>query len=573
MIKEFAFGTHNRHHFGETSKMDSYMNMAQDTFMSLYDYDDHVIDYVKKKQSLSGYDGIMYIPDEFILDVDGSNPENALEKLQGLLLLLEDLDVTRKTYFSGTGFHVHIPQEAFRWKPCDDLHLKVKEELKSKGIFDFADPSVTDKTRLIRVPNTLNTKSNLWKVQLNGSTMNIKDIMDYATTAKEIKELDHECDPIFDVLERKAKPTKEFERVSLGRQPDPVNYPCIQTMLEGTGQGQRHQVALRLAAHFRWLYPEDVVRNVMDMWRKRVDDPTHPFTEKEMDGIVTNCYEGHDGSGYRYGCSDLIMDEYCMNTCKLYKSKKSQTIMDASSMEDVFLEFLNQNKKPINLGALYDQDFPIYPGEVVIVQAPPKSMKTMLLQNWVNSFKRPTYFIEMEMSPRQIWSRFVMIEMGWNDDELREHYSQLQRGMAEKFNWLTVEYGSCYPFELEKRLAMLPFKPEIIVVDHIGLLKSKHKDSNMKLEEASQGLMELAVKNNVVVFAVSEISKTAFHEGMDISSSKGSFRIAYNANKVLSVTPFKNKDNVLKSLQVESTANREKEWLNVSLPVNGVKIQ
>ena len=49
MIKEFAFGTHNRHHFAETSKMDSYMNMAQDTFMSLYDYDEHVINYVKEK--------------------------------------------------------------------------------------------------------------------------------------------------------------------------------------------------------------------------------------------------------------------------------------------------------------------------------------------------------------------------------------------------------------------------------------------------------------------------------------------------------------------------------------------
>ena len=167
MIKEFAFGTHNRHHFSDVNKMESYMNMSQDVFMSLYDYDDHVIDYVKKKRSLSGYDGIMYMPDEFILDVDGSNPENALDKLQGLLLMLDDMDIPRKTYFSGTGFHVHIPQEAFRWKPCDDLHLKVKEELKLKGIFDFADPSVTDKTRLIRVPNTLNTKSNLWKVQLN----------------------------------------------------------------------------------------------------------------------------------------------------------------------------------------------------------------------------------------------------------------------------------------------------------------------------------------------------------------------------------------------------------------------
>ena len=43
----------------------------------------------------------------------------------------------------------------------------------------------------------------------------------------------------------------------------------------------------------------------------------------------------------------------------------------------------------------------------------------------------------------------------------------------------------------------------------------------MKVEEASQAIMELAVKHNVVVFAVSEVSKAAFKEGMDIASSRG----------------------------------------------------
>tara|TARA_R100000808_G_C2088591_1_gene109824 strand:- start:28 stop:774 length:747 start_codon:yes stop_codon:yes gene_type:complete len=248
-------------------------------------------------------------------------------------------------------------------------------------------------------------------------------------------------------------------------------------------------------------------------------------------------------------------------------------MMDASSMEAEFMDFLVNNRQPLNLGELYNQDFPIYPGEVVIVQAPPKSMKTMLLQNWVNSFKRPTYFMEMEMSPRQIWSRFVMIEMGWNDDQLKEHYAQMQKGMNEKFDWLTVEYSACHPYELEKRLSLLPVKPEIVVVDHLGLLRSKQRDNNMKVEEASQALMELAVQHKLIVFAVSEITKSAFHEGMDLASSKGSFRIAYNANKVLSITPYKNEDNVIKSLQVESTANREKEWLNVSLPISGVQIR
>ena len=115
---------------------------------------------------------------------------------------------------------------------------------------------------------------------------------------------------------------------------------------------------------------------------------------------------------------------------------------------------------------------------------------------------------------------------------------------------------------------MLPRKPDIVVVDHMGLFKSQKHDNNMKVEEVSQALMELAVQNNIIVFAVSEITKSAFTEGMNIASSKGSFRVAYNANKVLSLTPFKDEDNLIKSLRLECTANRERENLDLQLPVN-----
>ena len=36
-------------------------------------------------------------------------------------------------------------------------------------------------------------------------------------------------------------------------------------------------------------------------------------------------------------------------------------------------------------------------------------MKTMLIHNWVASFQKPTYFLEMEMSPRQMYIRHVQI--------------------------------------------------------------------------------------------------------------------------------------------------------------------
>ena len=126
---------------------------------------------------------------------------------------------------------------------------------------------------------------------------------------------------------------------------------------------------------------------------------------------------------------------------------------------------------------------------------------------------------------------------------------------------------------VSNKYMLLPRKPEIVVIDHMGLLRSQKSDNNMKVEEASQALMELAVKNNIIVFAVSEITKSAFAEGMNIASAKGAFRVAYNANKVLSITPFKEKEtNLIRSLRVESTANREKEHLDVNLPVQGAKI-
>jgi len=580
MIKEFAFSLNNRHYFQDITAIGNWMGLEGDTFMSLYDYDDYIVDFYARTKSLSGFDGLIYIPDEFILDVDGANFQNSKEKSMGLSLLLKDIEIPFHIYFSGTGFHFHIPGDAFRWKPEKNLHLNVKAALHNAGIFEFADPSVTDKTRIIRVPNTRNSKSMLYKVYITPSMLTDSDseynILKYAKSPQDIPIMDLECDPVFDVLS-KVKETGQEELpvfISQGRNPDPVNYPCISHMLMDGSLGKRHMVALRLTSWFRWRYPENTIRLIMENWRQAVDDQDSRFTIQELDSIINNCYDGHGGSGYRYGCADPVMDSYCKNTCKLYKSKQNQSVMDASSMETALIDFLRSDAKPINLGDIYaGENFPIYPGEVVIIQAPPKSMKTMLLQNWMTAFKKPTYFIEMEMSPRQIWSRFVMIEMGWSEEQLREHYQQMHNGMDKRFGWLTVDYSAPFANELEKRIMMLPIKPEIVIIDHMGLFKSKHRDPNMKIEEASQAMMELAVKHNIIVFTVSEITKQAFHEGMDISSSKGSFRTAYNTNKLLSVKPLKSRTSgLIEALHVKCDANREREYIDVNLVVTNSSI-
>jgi len=190
------------------------------------------------------------------------------------------------------------------------------------------------------------------------------------------------------------------------------------------------------------------------------------------------------------------------------------------------------------------------------------------------AFKVPTYFLEMEMSPRQIWSRFVMIENGWDEEGLKNHYKSFQNGQDKHFQWLQVNYSPIAARDLEKTIMTLPIKPRVVAIDHMGLFQSNMKDANMKVEEASQAMMELAVKQNIIVFAISEINKSAMREGMGISSTKGSFRTAYNANKLLSLVPRRSlTTGELEALDLRCDANRERENLNVRLTLDNVRIR
>jgi len=580
MIKEFAIGSvANRHHFDKSNTIESYYNSSKDMFHSLYDYDEYAVEFAKEHKKLSGFNGMVYMPDEFILDVDGKTPEEARQLTMGLLLLLNDLYVPYQVYFSGTGFHINIPRTAFRWKPSKDLHLMVKEALLDKGIFEFADVSVTDKTRLIRIPHTMNMKSRLWKTpitdaELSGSIEDIQELAKKPRRKFEYKIL--ECGtPAFDAVtkKKKAKTLNRPANSTLGYKPDPYNYPCIQTLMSGVAAGQRHAVALRIASHIRLRYPENVVRIVMEDWRQSVSSDDSPFTEKEMENIIKSSYEGHNGQGNNYGCQDPIKDKYCKETCFLYKAKKSNKIMNSSSLEKQLANFHTRNVEPLQLGEMCNQDFPVYPGEVVVIQAPPKSMKTMFLLNVANYFKKRTFFLEMEMSPKQMMERLIMIEKGWTKQQIIDHYRSFQNGMDKLFEWINFDFEACYVGELTKRINLADVKPEVVIVDHMGLMKSTNNDPNSRNEGISQGLMDLARHNDLIVFTVTEISKHAIREGMDIASSKGSIRTAYNANKILSITPYKKeKSNIIKSLHVECTANRESEDMNAYFQVNGAQI-
>ena len=96
MIREFAFSYSDRHHFFDSSKKTSFENTPKDTFISLYGYDSYAIKFFEGTKSLSGFDGSIYMPKEFLLDVDGGTVENA--KAKTIELLKEVLVKLNKEY-------------------------------------------------------------------------------------------------------------------------------------------------------------------------------------------------------------------------------------------------------------------------------------------------------------------------------------------------------------------------------------------------------------------------------------------------------------------------------------------
>lgn len=578
MIKEYAPSLSNRGHF--LDEIEVYKQKGgRDKFMSLFCYDNSVKEYVKEKGKIAGYNGIIYLAQEHILDVDGETFEEAKDGMEDLVELLKDINVPHKLFFSGRGFHISIPEQSFSWEPHKDLHMYVKEALDSKGIFKFADSAVTDKTRLIRINNTINSKSGLYKSEIHGwmSSIELEDMEIYASKINKKSEygFQEEVEPVFNVLPKKqvVVKKKEYKKDFVGRQADPLNYPCIQKMLQWRDYGKRHVIALRLAAWFRWRYPEHVVRLIMEDWRKQVSTEEHPLKKEEIDNIVESAYTGHNGKGNNYGCNDKIKDSFCESSCRLFSAKKNNNVISFSDMEADAMKFYQSGIKPLNFIELYGKNFPIYPGELVVIQAPPKSMKTMLVHNWIAHFQKPTYFLEMEMSPRQMYIRHRQIREGISYEQVEE---SLRAGnLANHDEWLMIDYKTCFSFELQRRIEMLAMTPEIVVIDHLGLMDSNNKDMNGKMEEIMAALKDVAIKNNVVVFAISEMTKMAMDSKNGIpaiAASRGSARIGYTANKVLQLQSYRKGDEVT-SLKLECVANREKEGLYINLKPNNCRIE
>ena len=119
----------------------------------------------------------------------------------------------------------------------------------------------------------------------------------------------------------------------------------------------------------------------------------------------------------------------------------------------------------------------------------------------------------------------------------------------------------------------LPNKTHSYVpVSHIDFIKNTKDIANRVLNKHQLHTEQYGIARDGKQMFGTLTYKESFREGQNIASSRGSFRVAYNANKILGITAKRNSDGLLKNVIVKTIANRERESLDIKFTIDNVKL-
>jgi RecA-family ATPase len=308
-----------------------------------------VLDYVKEKETVSGYPGECFT--KFIrFDIDRSDSENQQDNIKNaqadakqLIERLRNLGVKDefiRCYFTGKkGFNVEISSKLFGLEPSENLNEVVKSiALKIADGVDV-DAKIYDKVRLFRIPNSIHEDTGLYKIPLTVDELFSHDeieIIDLATSRKpfpksfklnSVEAQDNLKAIYLEAKENLNKPSTPTTPIDLSSPPANTKLCYWKILNEGVDKTNpgRHVAALRLAKFLKLdlHYTDDICFSILQQWDNKNRPPLQTegrFKEKDITNLMSNSIK------YNYGCNDPLLVNYCDEGCFIYKKKdKSET--------------------------------------------------------------------------------------------------------------------------------------------------------------------------------------------------------------------------------------------------------
>lgn len=309
-------GAMNRNKIHRFDKLVTWDKHLEDTYTTYFRYDEDMKQHVDETKSVKGFLGKAYSP-WIPFDIDSDNLRIAHAEAMKLLVQINKYKVSLKNckiYFSGSkGFHIMLPSALVGVEPGEDIHLKFRKFAKRIGNGIKLDMSIYDKVKLFRLPNTINTKSGKYKIQLRHfemESMNSQDIFELATTQREEWDatecgINDDLKLIYDTDEV-AKPITHTNNQTVKAK------ICLHRMMSGIGQGERDNAAVRIVDHMKKSgLSEDMVWAAIQDWNRK-NSP--PLTENELQTTFQQGMKEYD-----FGCKDFLLEKYCDKSCVMYK--------------------------------------------------------------------------------------------------------------------------------------------------------------------------------------------------------------------------------------------------------------
>jgi len=206
-------------------------------------------------------------------DFDGEKAQEDVIKLTTHFIQQECPEQSLQIYFSGNkGFHLEVPFEALDILPAKDLHKAfgvIAKDLKTRLELQSLDTGIYDQVRLWRLPNSINSKSGLYKIPLYIEELHIplEGIKALAKTSR----LDFEYqEPVvwkdFKILYEKAK--------TLQLQVYETKEPLQLKDAVGIEEGSRDNTMLKLACSLlRTNYSEQDVLDSLQQVNRTYNPP------------------------------------------------------------------------------------------------------------------------------------------------------------------------------------------------------------------------------------------------------------------------------------------------------------
>jgi hypothetical protein len=554
-------GADNRNQIVDISDLPKIIPQGgSDHYYCIFRYEHTLVNHVESspKRSVAGHTLPGYA-DYIYFDID--NKEDLGKAKEWTLQLLDNLhalgieDEKIIVSFSGSkGFHVVVPSSLFGMEPDPENYRHMKVLAKQIAGDVQLDTSIYDRNRLFRLRNTKNSKTGLFKVDLEPAMLmcSIEDVMDFASEPREKKSVinNFPVRPELKALWEKAKAKPERPRVMSGRCNADIpqyNKVCIHKMLQGVPDGMIHNSAFRLAVHFAKVgYPANVVLKLLEGWGPVNEVPAEEDFQRMVEDAMTGQYD--------FGCNDDILRHFCDPCCKFHKKEPVADTSRLLTLEEMYKRYeqyiarLDQLRFKTGFPELDEVIRGVAPGETMMITAYSGLFKSAWLQNLLlGGAKRSGLyhpFFSLEMPATKVFERTSQIvseDYSFNIErafrENDEYFKQalVRRLMADNADkmivceepGLTIEKVGTYITAIRKKFGEIG----AVGIDYLGLMKAEGMTGEYErisyIAENSKGL---AKEHSIPLIILVQVSREFAGKEVEKSSGKGSGAIEASAD-------------------------------------------